>query len=152
MFTIIRPISALLLAVFALYAAQAYEPIYDPQADLGALPLWAAGVSALVGWFFLGGRIGRALWYSVFVAVQAVVLAAIATAGFLAVGDVFERGYRRQYDEVMEAITGYFAIVVDWLGRALVQDFVILLGVGGIGIGVVLHILWRMMERRRNAR
>ncbi|MCB1404781.1 MAG: TrgA family protein [Rhodobacteraceae bacterium] len=152
MFTIIRPISALLLAVFALYAAQAYEPIYDPQADLGAFPLWAAGVSALVGWFFLGGRIGRALWYSVFVAVQAVVLAAIATAGFLAVGDVFERGYRRQYDEVMEAITGYFAIVVDWLGRALVQDFVILLGVGGIGIGVVLHILWRMMERRRNAR
>ena len=152
MFTIIRPISALLLAVFALYAAQAYEPIYDPQADLGAFPLWAAGGSALVGWFFLGGRIGRALWYSVFVAVQAVVLAAIATAGFLAVGDVFERGYRRQYDEVMEAITGYFAIVVDWLGRALVQDFVILLGVGGIGIGVVLHILWRMMERRRNAR
>jgi hypothetical protein len=152
MFTIIRPISALLLAVFALYAAQAYEPIYDPQADLGAFPLWAAGVSALVGWFFLGGRIGRALWYSVFVAVQAVVLAAIATAGFLAVGDVFERGYRRQYDEVLEAITGYFAIVVDWLGRALVQDFVILLGVGGIGIGVVLHILWRMMERRRNAR
>lgn len=152
MFTIIRPVSAVLLGLFALYAAQIYEPLYDPEADLGTFPIWAAGVSAVVGWIFLGGRIGRAMWYSVFVSVQAVVLAALATAGFLAVGEVFKRGYRQQYDEVMEAITGYFEIVVDWLSRGLVQDFLILLAAGGVVLGVALHILWHLMERRRNAR
>lgn len=152
MFTLIRPVSALVLGVFALYAAQAYEPLFDPEADLGSFPIWAAGISAIVGWLFLGARIGRALWYSCFIAVQAIALAAICTASFLAVGEVFTRGYRRQYTEVVEAITGYFGIVVDWLGRGLVQDYLILLGAGGVVIGIILHILWGLMERRRNAR
>lgn len=152
MFTLIRPISAVLLAVFAYFAAQAYEPLYDPQANLGNFDLWAMGVSALVGWVFLGARIGRAWWYSAFVAVQAVVLAAIATAAVLAVGEVFKLGYRRRYPEVMDAITGYFQIITDWLGRGLVRDYLIALGVGGVVIGVVLHVLWHLMEGRRNAR
>lgn len=152
MFTLIWPIAALMLGVFALYAAQIYEPLFDPEADLGSMPIWAAAISAVVGWGFLGGRIGRAMWYSAFVGVQAVVLAAICTAGFLAVGEVFTRGYRRQYTEVVEAITGYFGIVVDWLSRGLVQDYLILLGVGGLAIGALLHMVWGLMERRRNAR
>lgn len=152
MFTIIRPISALLLAVFALYAAQAYALVYDPEADLGNFPIWAACMGAVVGWMFLGGRIGRALWFSAFVGVQAVVLTAISTAAVLAVGEVFVRGYRRQYTEVTEALTGYFGIIVDWLSRGLVQEFLILLGAGGIGIGVLLHIAHRLMEGRRHDR
>lgn len=152
MFTIIRPISALVLGVFAFYAAQVYEPLYDPEADLGSFPIYAAVIGALVGWVFLGGRIGRAMWFSAFVAVQAVVLAAVCTAGFLAVGEVFTRGYRRQFTEVVESILGYFEIVIDWLARGLVQDFLILLGVGGVVIGVLLQIVWTLLERRRNAR
>lgn len=152
MFTLIRPISALMLGVFALYAAQAYVPIYDPDADLGSFPLWAAGVSFVVGWTFLGARIGKALWLSVFTALQAVVLAALATAMVLAVAEVFKRGYRRQYSEVVEAATGYFEIIVDWLSRGLVRDYLILLAAGGVVIGIVLHILWIALERRRNDR
>ncbi|WP_417598293.1 TrgA family protein [Pararhodobacter oceanensis] len=152
MFTLIRPLSAVFLAVFALIAAQAYAPIYDSEADLGRFPLYAAAVSFLIGWRFLGRQIGKALWLSVFAAWQAVVLAAVATAMFLAVGEVFRRGYRRQYGEVIEAITGYFGIVVDWLSRGLVQEFLILLAAGGTIIGVVLHILWVMLEARRHDR
>jgi len=152
MFTIIRPIAAVLLAVFAVYAAQAYEPIYDPEADLGSFPVWAAGVSFVVGWMFLGGQVGRSLWYSAFVGIQAVILAAIATAAFLAVGVVFNRGYNMRYGEVIDAITGYFGIIVDWLTRGLVPEFLILMGVGGTVVGIILHILWSGMEKRRNAR
>ncbi len=112
MFTLIRPVAALLLAIFAAYLAAAYEPLYDPEADLGNFPLWAAGVGAVIGWVFLGGRIGRPLWFSIYVGVQAVVLTAIGTAMLLAVREVFILGYRRRYGEVMEAITGYFDIIV----------------------------------------
>ena len=152
MFTMIRPISALVLGIFALYAAQAYVPFYDPQADLGSFPLWAAGMSFVVGWSFLGGRIGRAVWVSVFAALQAVVLAAIGTAAFLAIGEIFTRGYRQQYDGVVETITGYFDIVVDWLSRGLVQEYLIILGTGGVVIGVILHVIWSFLEQRRNDR
>lgn len=152
MFTLIRPISAIVLAVFTIYAAQAYEPLYDPDANLGSFPLWAAGVGAVVGWFFLGGRLGQRLWMSAFVGVQAVALTALGTAMLLAVREVFVLGYRRRYDEVAEAITGYFQIIVTWLAKMLVQDYLIMLAAGGIAIGVVLHLVWSMMEGRRNAR
>ena len=59
MFTLIRPVSAVLLAVFAYFAAVAYGPVYDPEVDLGTTYIWyAVGVSFVVGWVFLGGMLG----------------------------------------------------------------------------------------------
>lgn len=152
MFTLIRPLSAVVLAVFAYFAARAYEPLFDPQADLGNFPLWAAGVSLVVGWTFLGARIGRPAWMSVFAALQAVVLSALSVAMVLAVREVFILGYHRRYHEPMEAVTGYFQIVVNWLGKAMERDYLIMLGIGGVVIGVVLFVSWEMMEGRRNDR
>ena len=86
MFTLIRPVSAVLLAVFAYFAAVAYGPVYDPEVDLGTTYIWyAVGVSFVVGWVFLGGMLGRALWFSIYAALQAVVLSAVATAMVLGV-------------------------------------------------------------------
>lgn len=152
MFTLIRPLSAVVLAVFAYFAARAYEPLYDPQADLGAFPVWAAGISFVVGWTFLGARIRRPAWVSIFAGVQAVVLSALSVAMVLAVREVFILGYRRRYHEPMEAVSGYFDIVVGWLGKAMVRDYLVLLGTGGVAIGVLLFVSWVMMEGRRNDR
>lgn len=152
MFTLIRPIAGVLLAVFAFYAAQVYEPLFDPQADMGSFALWTAGVGFVTGWLFLGGSIGRSWWFSVYMGVQAVAIAAIGTAALMAVREVFILGYRRRYTEVMDALTGYFEIVGGWLGKAMVQDYLILLGVGGLAIGLALHLIFLAMERRRNDR
>lgn len=153
MFTLIRPVSAVLLAVFAYFAAVAYGPVYDPEIDLGTTYiLYAVGVGFVVGWVFLGGMLGRALWFSIYASLQAVVLTAVVTAGVLAVGETFTRGYRRQYTEVMEAVLGYFDIVLNWLGRALVADYLIALAVGAAVVGVSLHVLNALFERRRNER
>lgn len=152
MFTLIRPVAAVLLAVFAYYAAKAYEPLYDPEAVMGAFAVWTAGMGFVVGWLFLGGRMGRPLWFSIYVGVQAVALTAVATAMLMGVREVFILGYRRRYPEVMDAITGYFGIVQDWLTKAIDRDFLILLAVGGMVIGLVVHVVMAMMERRRNDR
>lgn len=152
MFTLIRPVAALLLAIFAAYCAKVYEPLYGPEADLGSFPLWAAAVCFAVGWAFVGNGIGRSWWFSIYLGVQGVALGAVATAMLIAVREVFVLGYRRRYGEVMEAFTGYFDIVVGYLTKALVQDFLILLAAGGAVIGLLLHIVWAMMEKRRNDR
>ncbi|MFN4098499.1 MAG: TrgA family protein [Pararhodobacter sp.] len=152
MFTLIRPVAAVLLAIFAFFAAQEYQPLYDPEANLGNFAVWAAGVGFVTGWLFLGGKQARALWFSLYVGVQAVALAVLATAMLMAVREVFVLGYRRRYPEVTDAITGYFDIILGWLAKAYDRDFLILLVVGGLVIGFVLHIVMALMERRRNAR
>ena len=152
MFTLIRPLAAVLLAVFAAYCATAYEPLYGEGANLGTFPLWTAGISFVVGWVFLGGRLGRSLWFSAYIGVQAVVLAALATGMVMGVREVFILGYRRRYPEVIDAINGYFDILGDWFGKALERDVLILLGVGGVVLGLVLHLLMKGLERRRNDR
>ncbi|MCB1360865.1 MAG: TrgA family protein [Rhodobacter sp.] len=153
MFTLIQPIAAVFFAVFAAYCSKQFELLhFGEMRDGSSLPLWSAGVAAVVGWLFVGRRIGRAIWHSVYQGVQGVVLAAIAISAVMAVGEVFYRGYHRRYDEPMEALTGYFSIVIDWLREMLVQDFLVLTLGGGVVIGLVLHVLWLLMERRRNDR
>ncbi|PWE30111.1 hypothetical protein C4N9_05255 [Pararhodobacter marinus] len=152
MFTLIRPIAAILLGVFGYFAAKGYEPLFDPLARMGAFAVWTAGISALIGWLFVGGRIGRALWFSIYIVAQGIVLSALVTAMVMGVREVFILGFRRRYGEVMDALTGYIDIIIGWLKKALVQEYLIFLGAGAVVIGIVLHVIWRMMERRRNAR
>jgi len=152
MFTLIRPVAAILLAIFAFFAAKAYEPLYDPQAVMGNFALWTAYVGFFTGWVFLGGRLERSIWFSLYVGVQAVVLTALFTAMIMGVREVFILGYRRRYPEVMDALTGYFDILIGWFAKAMVQEYLLLLGVGGLALGLILHVINRGMERRRNAR
>jgi len=153
MFTLIRPVSAVFLAALAYFAAVAYEPLYDPDIDLGMTYIWyAVRVAFVVGWVFLGGLVGRALWFSIYATLQAVVLTAIGTAMILGIGEIFIRGYRRQYSEVMETLLGYFEIVLDWLNRALVPSYLIQVAIGAVVVGISLHVLNALFERRRNDR
>lgn len=152
MFTLIRPFAALALGILGLFAAEAYRPLNDIVPETATFTFWTAGLSAFVGWVYLGGQIGRALWYSIYASLQAVALAAIVTSGVFSVYRIFQLGYRRQYREPMEAFTGYFENLVDFLRIGLERDFLILLGTGALIIGVALHILHMLLERRRLTR
>jgi len=152
MFTLIRPLAALALGVLGLVAAQAYRPLNDLVPETMTFTYWTVGLSALVGWLFLGGQMGRALWYSVYASLQAVALAAIVTSGVFSVYRIFLLGYRQQYREPMEAFTGYFENLVDFLRVGLDRDFLILLGGGAVVVGLVLHAAHSLLERRRLTR
>ena len=152
MFTLIQPITALFLSVFAYFAALRYEPLFDPEADLGRMPMVAVIVAIFIGWTHVGPRLGRKLWLSMYMGIQAVGLTAIGTAMVIAVREIFVRGYRMQYDEVLEAFAGYFSIVLEWLYKGFVPEYLGFLAAGGAIIGAVLHVLFFLMERRRNDR
>jgi len=152
MFTLIRPLAALALGILGLFAAEAYRPLNDIVPETITFTVWTACLSALVGWVFLGGQMGRALWYSIYASLQAVVLAAIVTSGVFSVYRIFLLGYRRQYREPMEAFTGYFENLVDFLRAGLERDFLILLGGGAVVVALSLHMLYKLLERRRLTR
>ncbi len=150
MFTLIRPFSALALAILAALAAPAYWPLYRPEWPMpNSFTVTLALCGVAVGWAFLGARIDRRAWMTVFVTLQAVVMTALLAVLVFGIREVFVRGYARRFREPMEAFNGFFEIAGGWLRLALERDFLMFLAVGGLVVAVVLHILFWLMERRR---
>ncbi|GAB4260759.1 MAG: hypothetical protein Kow0013_04600 [Pararhodobacter sp.] len=153
MFTLTRPVSALLIGGFAFLVAPHYELLYGPDFELGHFEPWVGYVGLAVGWVFVGGLIGRrALWFSIYAAAQGIVLTAVVSAGMFAVRQVFILGYRQRIREPFEAVLAIPQIAWDYLRIALQKDFLLLLGGGALILGLMLHLIHAWMERRRNAR
>lgn len=151
MFTLTRAFAAFALALFALWVAPGYEAIYDPDRPMPALRPVLAGVAFFVGWWFLGGP-RRQLWFSLYLGVQAVALTGIIAAGLAAVRDIFVAGYRRRFDEAAEAVIAIPEFAWDYLRRGFVQDFLVTLILGGLALGVAVHLADWLFDRRRLAR
>lgn len=151
MFTLTRLLAAILLMLFLLWIAPIYDRIHDPERPLRGLANLLGTVGFVTGWAFLGQK-ARALWLSAYLGVQAVALAGILAAGLAAVRDIFVLGYRRQVREPFEAVIQIPQIAWDYLSRALVPELWIPLAVGGVGIGLAVHVIDRLLDRRRLAR
>ena len=151
MFTLTRLAAAILLMLFFLWIAPIYDRVYDPDRPLRGLANLLGTMGFVVGWAFLGGK-SRALWYSAYLGLQAVVLAGGFAAALVAVRDVFVLGYRRRFSEPFEAVVAIPEIAWDYLQRAIVPDLWVIVPVGGVLIGVVVHVIDRALDRRRLAR
>jgi hypothetical protein len=148
-FTLVRLSSAVLLGIFAYFGAQAYQPLYDPDMNSPAFLTRMAMFGAMIGWLFLGKHAGRKLWLSAYLGVQAVALTAIAGALVFGVREVFILGYRRRIREPMEAILAIPEQAIGFLKIAMERDFLILMGGGGLVLGLLVHIIARLTDRRR---
>ena len=151
MFTLTRLAAAILMGLFGLWLAPRYNLVYDPEAALNGLETLLGGCAFAVGWGFLGQK-ARALWLSAYQGLQAVALTGIVAAGLVAVRDIFVLGYRRQVDEPLEAVLAIPQIMWDYLSRALTVDFGLILAGGAVGIGIAVHVIDRLLDRRRLAR
>jgi hypothetical protein len=152
MFTLIRPFSALAMAVLAWLAADAYALLYAEGAYLGRFNLWLAATAAVIGYTFLGGRVRRGMLFAIYYSLQAVALTALVAAMAFALRMVFVFGYRRIYREPAEAIGGFVDHTLRFLAVGLDGPFLLLLLTGGTVAGIGLHLLFRLLERRRLAR
>ena len=151
MFTLTRLSAALLLTLFLLWIAPIYDRIYDPQRPLLGLANLLGTAGFITGWAFLGQK-SRALWLSAYLGLQGVILAGLFAAVLAAVRDIFVLGYRRQVREPFEALISIPQIAWDYLSRALVPELYMPLAVGGVMIGLTVHVIDRLLDRRRLAR
>ncbi|WP_209425700.1 TrgA family protein [Pararhodobacter sp. SW119] len=152
MFTLIRPLSALVLAILAIVAAEAYRPLFAEGAQLGGLNLWVAGIAAVIGFGYLGPRVDHGFFWTLYYTAQAVVLTALVAALGAALRMVFVHGYRRVYREPMDAVEGFVDQTLRFMAVAMDRSFLLLLGGGALICGIVLWLLFRLLERRRLAR
>jgi hypothetical protein len=151
-FTLSRAASAVLLGIFAFFAAQAYQPLYDPAQHSAAFTFRMAMFGGLVGWVFLGAHAGKALWLSAYLGVQAVALTAILGALVFAVREVFILGYNQRIREPVEALLAIPEQAFRLLAIGFERDFLLLLAGGGLVVGVAVHLVARMADARRRER
>ena len=153
MFTLIRPISALVMAIIGLIAAQFYTQLYAGEAaQLGRFHLWLAALAAVIGYGFLGTRVARGPGWAVYFTLQAVVLTALLAAATFALRMVFIFGQRRIYREPVDAVEGFFDHMLRFLAIGLNPGFLLFLAGASLATGIGLHLVFRLLERRRLAR
>ncbi len=151
MYTFTRLSAALLLAALLATLAPFYDRLYDPDHHLRWIVPYFAAVGAAVGWTFLGGRQRAVLW-SIYFALQALVLAGLGTAVLAAVRDIFVLGFRRRFREPLEAVLAIPDLVVTYLAAALDLRFLALAVAGGIAVGACTFWLDRWFERLQRGR
>ena len=149
MFTLSRAASAVFLAVFAFFAAQAYQPLYDPVQHSTAFLYRMTMFGGMVGWLFLGSHVGKKLWLSAYLGVQAVALTAIVGAFVFAVREVFILGYNQRIREPVEALLAIPEQAYRFLAIGFERDFLLFLLAGGIVVGLAVHWVARMANARR---
>ncbi len=152
MFTLIRPLAALVMAIIGFLAADFYAQLYAEGAQLGRFNLWLAATSAIIGYGFLGARVARGAGWAVFYTLQAVALTALVAAMTFALRMVFVFGYRRVYREPGDAVEGFVDHTLRFLAIGLDRDFLLFLFGASVTAGIGLHLLFRLLERRRLAR
>jgi hypothetical protein len=144
-----RLAAAILLAVAALYMGEQYKALYEDPPRMGQLSLLLAPTFGFAGWKFTGGRIKGQLVPDIFETLQGVIFGLFLALVLFGTLEVFRLGYAVRYKTLNDAVLGFFSITGDLLLRMLDRDFLTLLGILIIAIGVVLSLLFRWAEARR---
>lgn len=152
MFTLIRPISAVMMMIVAYYGAVLYVPMsFEPTLAQG-MPPYTAMVGFVVGWLFLGGILSKRIWFSIFAGLQAGVMTAILASLVLTGPRIWTIIMRGRFREVTDALRGYVELNMDWLSRTLNPDLLIPMGIACAVMGLVLHFINKALDARRNDR
>lgn len=147
--TITKLAALVLFAVLAMLGVDWYVALLPEPPQNPRLGLLLGVIGAATGWMFVGGQITGAPLRGVWIGLQGALLTILSALVVVSVVGVFQGGYRRQYDGVMEALMGAFEIALVHGQRMLDPDFLLRVGAGGAVCGVMLAIIFRLAEARR---
>ena len=150
--TLTRLFAMIAFAGFAVHIATNVQLLQEGARVSGMFNTVAAVMAALSGWMVAGPRIEARLVKSVFAMVQGVIAAAFLALAAGATVETFRLGYKIRYDDLGEAMQGFFGYVAEGAQQLATPDILPAIGIFCVVGGVILSLLFRMFEARRNAR
>ena len=150
--TLTRLFAALAFAGIAVYVATIYQMLKESAQVFPVVTAVAAVIAALSGWAVAGPRINARLVGSVFATIQGLIVAIVLALAAGATIETFRLGYKTRYKDLGGAMQGFFSYIADGVRDLAVPDLLVPIGVFGVVGGIVLSVLYRMLEARRTAR
>lgn len=150
--TLMRLFAMFAFAGFAVHVATNFQLLQEGARVSNMFNAVAAVIAALAGWFVAGPRIEARLIKSFFAMVQGVIAAAFLAFAAGATVETFRLGYKTRYADLGEALQGFFGYVAEGAQKLATPDILLAIGIFCLVGGVILSLLFRMFEARRNAR
>lgn len=135
--TFARLVAALLLAGLGFGVAQLVPPYFPEGMALGMVAPVAAGAGLLVGWAFLGRRLGRHSGAAVSLGLTASISQTLLTLLVFAGDKVLERALRRTYENITDAVVGLFEAGVEYGEKLAQPDIIVAILLGGVIAGAI---------------
>lgn len=150
--TVTRLFAMIFFAAFAVHIASSFQLMQDGARISAMVNTVAATMAGLSGWLVAGPRIDQRLVASFFAVVQGMVVAILLCLLASATVDTFRLGYATRYKDVGQALQGFFEHIAALVQDLSVPAILFPMGLFCLIASVVLSVLFRLMEARRNAR
>lgn len=147
--TLTRLVSMALFGAMTYFLAMRYQLLFDdPRVSLAG-NWFLAIIAALIGWYFVGPRIGRSFLQAFTVVIQGYIATLLLALVLYGLYDVFTQGYARRYKDLNDALNGAVGSAIGHLERMMDPDFLILMLVVAFMITIIVTSVFRLAEARR---
>ncbi len=137
-------IAALGLAALGWLVSDMIKPLVPFSVDFGWFNYVNAAIGVLVGWLFLGPRVGQGMTSAINNGITSAIVMVILGLLSQGVNEMVRLSFARRYDTPFEAIAAIFEISLDY-GMILLDMQVILTLLGG---GIVAALAAEALGRR----
>lgn len=150
--TLTRLLTLLAFSGFALYAATVFQLMQEGAQVSAVFNIVAVVSAAVAGWKVAGPRISARAFKSVFGVLQGMIVGILLALVLGATAETFRLGYKTRYDDLGEAMQGFFNYIAEGVQKLAVADLLVPMAIFCVVSGLLLSVLFRLLEHRRLAR
>ena len=146
MWTAAKLVSGLLLAVVCWYTSELVKPLLPEGFNPRRMSEVNAVVGFLVGWTFIGTRVGDGMVAAISYGFTGAILATLWCLATDCTLEMLRLSFRGYYDGPVEAVVNIFELAVEY-GRLMINPQVLIVLLGG---GIVVGVVGEFTARRAN--
>ena len=135
--TAAKLVAAVAFAAVAFFAAEIFKPAMPPDTQFGYFSYICASISALCGWFVMGGLVGRGSSAAIGSGIRTITTAVFLLLLLFSGREMILRAMKLRYHGPMDAIQAMFGLVVDFGRMMLTPEELGTLLIGGALAGLL---------------
>ena len=140
-------VSAIMYCGFAYYASEIFKPLMPEETVFGVFTWVNVGIALLCGWKILGKWTGTGMTDAISGGLTSTGLLIIWILFVQSLNEMIKLALERKSDGLMEAVVGMFAIALEFASYMLDLEFLAVLVVGSIIMGIIAELVAKKAMR-----